>query len=312
MKIAFAGTPDFAATILRGLLDSEHEVGLVVSQPDTRRGRGRKLSASPVAELANTQEIPLLQPDLIGEIAHLIGQHDALVVAAYGQILRPNTLYATKRGAWNVHASLLPAYRGAAPIERAIMNSEEETGVSIMLMNEGLDMGPVALQRRIPIQRDANAGDLTESLAQLGAKAIVETLSLVENDNFALVEQDESRATYASKLSAEDRVVCWALPARKIQDQVLALAPRIGARTFHPAFEGPVKILRSRVMEEDESPSSRVPVGSILAAKEKILVQCGEGILRIDRLQVPGGKIVEAEEFLRGNKLGGVFTGSLV
>ena len=118
MKVAFAGTPEFAATILHGLLDSEHEVGVVISQPNTRRGRGRKLSSPPVAELAKSEEIPLLQPDRIGEVAQQIGQHDALVVAAYGQILRPNVLYATERGAWNVHASLLPAYRGAAPIER--------------------------------------------------------------------------------------------------------------------------------------------------------------------------------------------------
>ena len=124
MKVAFAGTPDFASRILRGLLDSEHEVGLVISQPDARRGRGRKLSSPPVAELANSEEIPLLQPDRIGDIAREIAQHDALVVAAYGQILRPDTLYATERGAWNVHASLLPKYRGAAPIERAIMNGE--------------------------------------------------------------------------------------------------------------------------------------------------------------------------------------------
>lgn len=309
MRVAFAGTPEFAATILRGLLESEHEVGLVISQPDTKRGRGRKLSSPPVAELAKAEQVPLLQPDRIGETAHLIGQHDALVVAAYGQILRPDTLYATERGAWNVHASLLPAYRGAAPIERAIMNGEEETGVSIMLMDEGLDTGAVALQERIPIGPDENAGEVTLALAWLGAKAIVEALSLVEKQNFDLIAQDESRATYAPKLSAEDRVLQWDLPARKVHDRVRALAPRIVARTFHPAYEGPIKILRSRVIEDEESVSHRMSCGSILAAKGRILVQCGEGVLEVERLQVAGGKPAEAEEFLRGNRLEGSFAG---
>ncbi len=310
MKVAFAGTPDFAATILRGLLDSEHEVGLVISQPDTRRGRGRKLTALPVAELANAEGIPLLQPDRIGEIASQIGKHEALVVAAYGQILRPDTLYATEKGAWNVHASLLPAYRGAAPIERTIMSGEEETGVSIMLMEKGLDTGPVVLQERIPLNSDTNAGNLTVALAQLGAEAIVQALSSVENEDFTLSKQDESKATYASKLSAGDRVVSWDFSATRIHDQVRALAPRIGARTFHPELKGPIKILHSWVAEEGESSPSRVAYGSILPAKNKILVQCGEGVLGIEKLQVPGGRPVEVEEFLRGNRLEGAFTGT--
>ena len=310
MQVAFAGTPEFAATILRGLLESEHEVGLVVSQPNARRGRGRKLSAPPVAELASAAEIPLLQPDRIGEIAHLIGRYDALVVAAYGQILRPDTLYAAKHGAWNVHASLLPAYRGAAPVERAIMNGEKETGVSIMRMDEGLDTGAVALQRKSSIKPDANAGELTATLAELGAKAIVEALTFVENGDFTLVEQDESNATYASKLSAEDRLINWHLPARRIHDQVRALAPRIGARTFHPDFEGPVKILRTRVVDEDESPYSGAAAGSIMPAKKGVLVQCGEGAVWVEKLQVSGGRPVETEEFLRGNEVTGAFSGA--
>ena len=312
MKAAFAGTPDFAATILRGLLDSVHEVGLVISQPDTRKGRGRKLSSPPVAELAKAEGLPLRQPAVIGDIAHEIGQHDVLVVAAYGQILRPDTLYATERGAWNVHASLLPAYRGAAPIERAIMNGEKETGVSIMLMDEGLDTGSVALRKRTPLNPKTNAGELTEALAELGSKAIVEALLLVENEVLTLTVQDESKATYATKLSAEDRVIRWDLPATRIHDQVRALAPRISARTLHPVFEGPVKILRTRVVEEGEDLSPRAPAGSILAAKERILVQCGEGVLRVEKLQVSGGRPVEAEELLRGNKLEGAFTGPRV
>lgn len=310
MKVAFAGTPDFAATILSGLLNSGHEVGLVISQPDTRRGRGRKLSAPPVAELALSSGVPLLQPSQIGEAVQQISQYDALVVAAYGQILRPDTLYAAERGAWNVHASLLPAYRGAAPIERSIMNGEEETGVSIMLMDEGLDTGPVALQKKTTVAPNTNAGELTEALAVLGAEAIVEALFAVESGSFSLTEQDETEATYASKITAQDRLVKWSLPAKKIHDQIRALAPKVGAQTFHPAYNGPVKILRSSVVEEGtDNQELQVPAGSILSGKRRILVQCGEGTLRVERLQVPGGRAVEAEEFLLGNKLEGRFAG---
>src|SRR3712207_3159892 len=154
MKVAFAGTPDFAATILRGLVTSDHEVGLVISQPNPRRGRGRKESPTPVALLARSLGLPLRQPARISEVAAEISGHDALVVAAYGQILRPDTLYAARMGAWNVHASILPRYRGAAPIERAIMNGERETGVTIMRMDEGLDTGPLALRRPVAIPPD--------------------------------------------------------------------------------------------------------------------------------------------------------------
>ena len=190
------------------------------------------------------------------------------------------------------------------------MNGEEETGVSIMLMDEGLDTGPVALKKKIPLGPDTNAGELTQSLARLGAKAIVEALSAVESGAYNLTRQDEGGATYASKLSAEDRIIRWALPARKIHDQIRALAPRIGARTFHPTFDGPVKILCSQVVEESESAPPVAPSGSILAAKENILVQCGAGTLLVEELQVPGGKSVAAEEFLRGNELEGAFTGN--
>src|ERR671926_1713617 len=179
MKLAFAGTSDFASTILRGLIASDHEVELVISQPDRRRGRGRKLLKPPVAELALATGLPLLQPDRIGQVAKEIAAQDALVVAAYGQILRANILYAAPLGAWNVHASLLPAYRGAAPIERAMMAGETETGVSIIRMDEGLDTGPMALQRPVAIPPEMNAGELTDLLAHTGANAAVETLDLL-------------------------------------------------------------------------------------------------------------------------------------
>ncbi len=306
MKLAFAGTPGFAATILRGLLESEHEVGFVISQPDRRRGRGRKLSRTPVADLAHETGLPLRQPERIGEVAHEISTHDALVVAAYGQILRPDTLYAARLGAWNVHASLLPRYRGAAPIERAIMNGETETGITIMKMDEGLDTGPVALQRRTPIPPDMTGGELTEALALLGAEAIVEGMSKLEEGSLTLTEQDDLRATYAPKLEDKERVIRWGEKVRRVHDLIRALTPHIGARTFHPDRDGPIKVLRSRIFSEN---LREADPGTILPAKAAILVCCGAGILEILELQASGSRVLSAQDFLRGNRLEGSFSG---
>ena len=304
MKLAFAGTPDFAATVLRGLLASEHEVGLVVSQPNRRRGRGRKLSATPVAELAQEGNLHLRQPARIGEVAEEISDYDALVVAAYGQILRPNTLYAAREGAWNVHASLLPAYRGAAPIEHAIMAGEVETGVSIMRMDEGLDTGPVAMQYPTPIPPEMTGGELTQVLAELGAKAIVESMSRLSENSLTLSQQDNLNATYAPKLEDKEKVIRWGERVEKVHDLVRALTPHIGARTFHPEFSGPIKVLRSKILGEQVS---HAEPGTILPAKGRILVVCGKGILEIMRLQMPGGKPLAADDLLRGRRLEGAF-----
>ncbi len=305
MRVAFAGTPRFAATILRSLLDSEHEVGLAISQPDSRRGRGRKISPTPVAQLAREEGLALQQPERIGELAGDISRHDALVVAAYGQILRSDTLYAARYGAYNVHASLLPAYRGAAPVERTVMAGEEKTGVSIMRMDEGLDTGAVILRREVPIPTDMNAGTLTGVLASLGGVAMVEALTRIESGMAGFHEQDDSEATYAAKISAEDREIRWDRPAVEVRDQIRALAPHIGARTTHPDFDGPVKVLRSSVVREDGHP---LGIGEIDSGQGHILVGCGEGVLKIEELQAPGGKQLPAEEFLRGNPFGGTFT----
>ena len=305
MKVAFAGTPEFAATILRGLLGSGHEVGLVISQPNSRRGRGRKTVLTPVAELAEGKDLTLRQPDRIGELVGEISRYDALVVAAYGQILRADTLYAAKHDAYNVHASLLPTYRGAAPIERTLMAGEKKTGVSIMRMDEGLDTGPVVIRRKLPIPPDMNAGELTERLANVGSEAIVEALKKVEESSTELCVQDETEATYAAKISPEDRDINWDLAAVEIKDQVRALSPHIGARAVHPSFDGPIKVLRSRVAPRS---GHRPGVGEIEAAGGQILVGCGTGVLEIEELQAPGGRPLRAEDFLRGNSFGGTFT----
>jgi methionyl-tRNA formyltransferase len=305
LKIAFAGTPDFAATVLRGLISSSHKVELVISQPDPRKGRGRRTKRTPVAELAHSYDLLLRQPASISEISDELSDYDALVVAAYGQILRPETLYAASEGAWNVHASLLPKYRGAAPVERAIMTGETETGVTIIRMNEGLDTGPMALQHPVAIPPEMDAGELTDLLAHTGSKAIVEGLDLLQTNTLILVDQDNRHATYASKISNEDRIIRWGREVSEVHDLIRALAPHIGARTFHPDVEGPVKIWRSRILDRATVSSE---AGYIDSGSGRIAVHCGKGSLEVLELQVPGGRRLPARDFLLGNSLEGPFS----
>jgi methionyl-tRNA formyltransferase len=304
LKIAFAGTPAFAATVLRGLISSDHEVGLVVSQPDARKGRGRRAQPTPVAQLARSLDLPLRQPARISEVAGEISSHDALVVAAYGQILRPDTLYAASEGAWNVHASLLPKYRGAAPIERSIMAGEPESGVTIIRMDVGLDTGPMALQRPLPIPPDMTGGELSELLARLGAEAVVEVLNQIEAGMVNLIEQDSLHATYAPKLLDEDLEIRWDWSVVDVANLVRALSPHVGARAFHSGVEGPVKIWRAEVFD-GEVPT--LEAGAIRTENGRILVGCGVGVLEVLELQMPGGKRLAARDFLRGNTLQGAF-----
>ena len=303
MKLAFAGTPEFAATVLRGLVDSGHTVGLVVSQPDARRGRGRKSVPTPVAELAKEAGLALAQPGRIGDAVEEISRHDALVVAAYGQILRSDTLGAVPRGAWNVHASILPAYRGAAPIERAIMAGETVTGVSVMKMDEGLDTGPVAMRREVRISPDTTGGELTRELARVGAEAIVEVMAALETGALTLEEQNDSRASYAPKISADERTLKWERDASEIHNRIRALSPHIGARTFHREIDGPIRLLCSEVAREDPA----LAPGEISNREGRMFVGCGEGTLEVLELQLPGGRPLRATEFLRGNSLEGYF-----
>lgn len=303
MRVAFAGTPEFAATVLGGILSSKHKVGLVISQPDAQRGRGRRLVPPPVAGLARSSGIELLQPARIEEVESEISGCDALVVAAYGQILRPSVLDAAAHGAWNVHASLLPKYRGAAPVERAIMAGKSESGVSIMRMEEGLDTGPVALQRKVGIPSEMIGGELLESLAHLGAESIVKALDLLEKERLTTTSQDNGLATYAPPISPQERLIDWAHDARAVHDRIRALSPHIVARTFHPRIGGPVKLLRSRVPQDSLSLSP----GEISTGKNRILVGCSDGEIEVLELQISGGKPLATEDFLRGHDLEGSF-----
>jgi methionyl-tRNA formyltransferase len=246
----------------------------------------------------------LRQPARISEVAGEISSHDALVVAAFGQILRPDTLYAASEGAWNVHASLLPKYRGAAPIERSIMAGEPESGVTIIQMDEGLDTGLMALQRPLPIPPDMTGGELSELLARLGAEAVVEVLNQIEAGTVNLIEQDSLHATYAPKLLDEDLKIRWVLSVVDVANLVRALSPHVGARAFHSGVEGPVKIWRAEVFD---GVVPTLKAGAIRTENGRILVGCGVGVLEVLELQMPGGKRLAARDFLRGNTLEGAF-----
>jgi methionyl-tRNA formyltransferase len=257
-----------------------------------------------VAELAHDAGLPLLQPERIEEAVDEISLCDALVVAAYGRILRSESLHAARYGAWNVHGSLLPLYRGAAPVERAILAGEEETGVTIIRMDEGLDTGPMALKESTVIGEATTGGELTQQLAEMGGKAVVETLSLLEEGSLDLTEQDDSRASYAAKISSEDRVVSWREGAREVHDRIRALSPHIGARTSHADYQGQIKFLRSRVSRPG---TGSLGPGEICTNDGRLMVGCGEGEVEVLELQAPGARPMKASEFLRGRDLQGAF-----
>ncbi len=294
MRLLFAGTPDFAARALQALLAAGHEVVLVLSQPDRPAHRGLALHASPVKELAEKAGIEVLQPVTLKDAAlqaRLSGVvADALVVAAYGLILPPAVLDLPRYGCINIHASLLPRWRGAAPIQRAILAGDTETGISIMQMDAGLDSGPVLLSERLPIDDDDNAGSLHDALAELGARLIVETLA-----RWPLPSQTQptSGVTYARKIDKSEAVLDWRAPARQLARQVRAFNPFPGASCV---VDGrPLKVWRARVEDAAGCP------GEILAAdRSGLLVACGEDALRLAEVQRPGGKRLLAAQLVAG------------
>ncbi len=235
MRLVFMGTPDFAATSLEALLRSDDSVVGVVTQPDRPKGRGQTLTPSPVKLLAQREQIPLLQPLKMKDpefLQALTGwQPNLIVVAAFGRILPPVILSLPPLGCINVHGSLLPKYRGAGPIQWAIINGETETGITTMLMDEGMDTGAILLQETIPITPHDTAGTLSPRLAELGGKLLVETIAQLKAGTLVPRQQDSSRATMAPLLKKEDGVIDWALPATALANRIRGLAPWPGAYT---------------------------------------------------------------------------------
>jgi methionyl-tRNA formyltransferase len=297
MKIVFAGTPAFAAVALNALLDSGHEVTRVLTQPDRPAGRGLKPQASAVKRLAEQQGLKILQPSSLKgvDIVHAVAaaSPEVIVVAAYGLILPETLLELPPLGCLNIHASLLPRWRGAAPIQRALLAGDPVTGITIMRMEAGLDTGPILLQETVPIAAEETAGILHDKLAALGARLIVRALA----ERPAPRRQDDARATYAARIAKGESEIDWRRPAVELERQVRAFNPSPGASTELGAAV--LKIWHARV----ESETSGAP-GTVLAVPaDGIVVACGEGALRISELQRAGGKRLSAGAFVAGFNL---------
>lgn len=302
MRIIFAGTPDFAAESLKALLQTEHTVCAVYTQPDRPAGRGRKLTPSPVKQIALENDIPVEQPlnfkseDSLATLDTY--QADLMVVVAYGLLLPQAVLDTPRLGCINVHASLLPRWRGAAPIQRAILAGDTETGVGIMKMEAGLDTGPVLLEKRCPILNDDSAQVLHDRLATLGAEALVSSLAQIENRLAQARPQDEAHKTYAHKLEKQEALIDWQHSAEHILRQVNAFNPWPVAQT---QWQGDtMRIWQAQLADTRQSGQP----GEVLTVdKQGIDIACGSGALRITQLQVPGKRAMAVRDFLNANQL---------
>ena len=300
MKIIFAGTPEFAAVALKALIEAGHEIVLTLTQPDRPSGRGMKLTPSPVKVMAEQHGIPVWQPERLRtpeqQAPVAAAQADVMVVVAYGLILPQAVLDLPKLGCLNIHASLLPRWRGAAPIQRAILAGDAETGVTIMQMDAGLDTGDMLSVHAIPIAPDDNAASLHDKLADQGAQAIVAALTDLPALQARRQKQSETGISYAEKLKKEEAAIDWNLPAAQLDRMIRAFNPFPSAQT---TLQGAaLKLWRASVTDNGGAP------GEILSAdKTGIVVACGDGALRITELQEAGGKRMDAAAFLAGNRL---------
>lgn len=310
MKTAYLGTSDFAATVLRRLAASAHRPALVLAPPDRRRGRGRREQPPPVAALATELGLELAQTADVNEAGPLerirAAAPEAVVVCAFGQLIREPLL--SDYPLLNVHPSLLPRWRGAAPIERAIMAGDARTGVCIMRLTAGLDSGPVALREETEIGPEEDFAALSARLAALGGELLVRALDLRAAGELELTEQDDSAATYAEKIDPAERRLDPSRPAVELARRVRALTPHVGA--YLEAADGErLGVRRASVLGDDdrleeeapEAHGERPPAGQIAARDGRLLLGCGEGVLRLDVVQPPGGKPMAADAYLRGH-----------
>jgi methionyl-tRNA formyltransferase len=302
LNIVFAGTPAFAAAHLQALIDSPHDLMAVFTQPDRPAGRGKKLTASPVKTLALSQSIPIWQPSTLrdAEVQDALAalEPDVLIVVAYGLLLPQPVLDIPRFGCINVHGSLLPQWRGAAPVQRAIAAGDRQTGVSVMLMEAGLDTGPVLTERAVEIAHDDTTGSLMARLADTGGALLTETLCNLEHHLGAARKQDDAAATYAHKIDKAEGQIDWSWSAKDIDRLVRALHPAPGCFSHHDALR--FKIWCAAPIPSDNS----VAAGTIIAlTKDGMTVQCGDGALQVTELQLAGGKALPVKALLNGGQL---------
>lgn len=302
MKIVYMGTSLFAVPSLQSLIKSRHQVVGVVSQPDRPRDRGKRISPTPVKEIATQHDIPVYQPARIKSPEAIeqikLWQPELIVVVSYGQIIPRQILEYPALGCINVHASLLPRYRGAAPIQRALMAGEKISGITTMFMDEGLDTGDIILQLEVPVKDEYDHGQLEVILAEIGALLLAETIDQLESGNAPRIPQQEELASYAGRITREDEKIDWSQPAEAIHNRIRALSPNPGAWTTIDQHK--TKVYKSRVKSNDGSGviSQVVEVG-----REGFSVQTGKGIIEILEVQRAGKKRIPAIDFLRGCQL---------
>jgi len=301
MNIIFMGTPGFAVPSLEKLYESGHNVVLVVTQPDKPFGRGKKLKKSEVKETAEKLGFEIFQPDKIKKQENIdvlkSYNPDAIVVVAYGQILSREILTLPKYGCINVHASLLPKLRGAAPLNWAIINGEYKTGVTTMQMDTGLDTGDMLLKAEVEIDEEMNVGDLHDILMHKGADLLIETLVKLEKNEIVPQKQDDSLSTYAPMLDNENRKINWSLPAKNIHNLIRGLSPWPAA--YFTMDEKTIKVYKSSYINDS---TDYVPGYIIKAGKEGIFVKAKDGIVILKEIQMPGKNKMPVEAYLRGNK----------
>ena len=299
MKIVFMGSPDFAVPSLRALAESRHHVAAVVTQPDRPRGRGRKLIPTPVKQLADLMGVAILQPQKLSEIMNELQEISptVIVVVAFGRILSPEILGLPPLGCINVHASLLPKYRGSAPIHRAIINGEKVTGVTTMFMNSGLDTGDILFKGTEAIGDHETMGDLHDRMAESGARLLIKTLDRLEAGEVVRETQNEKDATYAPPLGRDDEIIHWNKSAREIKNLVRGLNPWPGARTY---LNG--KVLKIWSVEDLDNLQGTSSPGSVvdIDPDKGIVVETGKGKVLITELQLQGRKRMDVAQFLRG------------
>ncbi len=298
LRLVFMGTPEFAVPTLAAIVDAGHKVTAVYTRPPRPAGRGMAVQDSPIAHQAAHFGLPVCTPKTLRDIsaADAMRAHhaDAAVVVAFGIILPKAILDLFPLGCFNLHASLLPRWRGAAPIQRAIMAGDRETGVAVMKMEEGLDTGPVAMAEQMAIAADATAGDLHDDLARLGARLMVRALDALEKGALHLAPQPGTGVTYANKVDKSETRIDWTQPCNKVHDRCRGLSPFPGA-WFEYANAGRVKVLRTTRASGAGEP------GRVL--DDALTVACGEGAIRLLQLQRAGRQPMRADEFLRGTPI---------
>lgn len=302
LRIVFAGTPDFAVPALQALMDSQHSVVAVYTQPDRPSGRGRKLTASPVKQLANQAAIEVRQPFSLKapEQADLLinTRADLMVVAAYGLLLPQSILDIPRLGCWNIHGSLLPRWRGAAPIQRAILAGDDETGICMMQMEKGLDTGPVLSRRKLPIGASETAGELHDRLADLGAALLVDTLA--HRHTLVREVQNDKLATYADKLVKSEAEMDWTKSAGRLSREIRAFNPWPVSRCVLGADT--LRVWAAAPVAEAKNPGAD-PGEIVQAGTDGLDVACGQGVLRLLRVQRAGGRPVDISDFLNARPL---------